>query len=154
MSWLEDLLTLIHPADQAGFRQAFIATVKGIEQDFSVDFRMRHKSGAWQWLHARGRVTERAPETDGAPGRATHMSGTLADVDSRKRAEHALHATELRFEDVAGVSREYVWETDAEWRYTYLSERVEADACSPRGTLRAPTPRHVFPPGPRAAVRP
>jgi len=26
---------------------------------------------------------------------------------------------------IQGVSGEYVWETDAEWRYTYLSERVE-----------------------------
>ena len=81
----------------------------------------RTREGGWKWLHAKGRVTLRDTK-----GRATHISGVVADIDARKRAEAAVSAADQRFRDVAAVSSEYVWEADAEWRYTYLSERVEA----------------------------
>src|SRR5581483_4601321 len=81
----------------------------------------RTREGGWKWLHAKGRITMRD-----ANGRATHMSGVVADIDARKRAEAAVSAADQRFRDVAAVSSEYVWEADADWRFTYLSERVEA----------------------------
>ena len=60
------------------------------------------------------------------PAVARTVSGTVADIDERKRAEAALAEREQRLRDVVEASGEYVWETDAQWRYTYLSERVEA----------------------------
>ena len=71
------------------------------------------------------------------------MSGTLADIDERKRAEAALAEREQRFRDVVDASGEYVWETDAEWRYTYLSERVEAVLGYARAELLGRKPQRV-----------
>ena len=139
---------LVHPEDQEGFRDAFVACVKGEAPEFEREFRMRHKSGRWRWLHARGRVTAREPMS----GRALHMSGTLADVDTRKRAENALRESALRFDDVADLSREYVWETDAQWRYTYLSERVEEMLGFPRAEMLGRTPREFMPLGEHKGV--
>lgn len=140
LTGLAELFALIHPEDQAGLRVAFVSAVKGEQIDFSGEFRMRHKGGGWRWLCARGRVTERDPSTR----RASAMSGTLADIDARKRAEEAIRSTAVRFEDVADLSREYVWETDANWRYTYLSERVEAVLGYPRGEMLGRTPREFM----------
>jgi diguanylate cyclase (GGDEF)-like protein/PAS domain S-box-containing protein len=132
---LEDLYGQIHPEDQEEFKRSFFAALKGDEPAFDREFRIRHKNGGWRWLHARGRVTERADTA-----RATHLSGTLADIDARKRAEEAIRSTALRFDDLADLSREYVWETDANWRYTYLSERVESVLGYPRGEMLGRTP--------------
>lgn len=139
---LEEMFAALHPQDQDGFREAFIASVKGEGVEFNREFRMRHKSGSWRWLHARGRVTERDPG-----GRARRMSGTLADIDGRRRAESAMRESALRFEDVADLSREYVWETDASWRFTYLSERVEAVLGYTRAEMLGRKPRDFMPLG-------
>jgi diguanylate cyclase (GGDEF)-like protein/PAS domain S-box-containing protein len=145
---MEAAVALVHPQEQGSTAEAFIACLKGEAHEFNREFRMRHKGGRWRWLHARGRVTGRDPLS----GRALHMSGTLADVDTRKRAENALRESALRFDDVADLSREYVWETDAHWRYTYLSERVEQMLGFPRAEMLGRTPREFMPLGEHGGV--
>jgi diguanylate cyclase (GGDEF)-like protein/PAS domain S-box-containing protein len=140
---MHELFALVHKDDQPGFREAFVAVLKGERPEFSREFRILHKQGTWRWLYARGRVMER----DRPSGRARKMSGTLADIDARKRAEDAVRRTELRFDHVADLSREYMWETDAAWRYTYLSERVEAILGYSRAEMLGFTPREFMPLG-------
>jgi diguanylate cyclase (GGDEF)-like protein/PAS domain S-box-containing protein len=132
----------VHPDDRQPCRAQFIATLKGEVPVFDGEFRIRNAGGDWKWLHARGRVTERA-----ADGRALRLSGTIADVDQRKRAEGALAEREHRFKDVAATSEEYVWETDAAGRYTYLSERAEAVLGHPRADLLGRRVADFLPPG-------
>jgi diguanylate cyclase (GGDEF)-like protein/PAS domain S-box-containing protein len=50
----------------------------------------------------------------------------MRDITEQRRAREALAERERRFSDVVEASGEYVWETDAAWRFTYLSARVEA----------------------------
>ncbi len=116
-----ELAGLVHPDDVPRMREALVRVLKGGTPEYDIDLRIRTREGGWKWLHCRGRVTER-----GADGRARRMSGIVADIDARKRAEEAAAERDRRFRDVAAVSREYVWETDARWRFTYLSERVES----------------------------
>src|SRR5205085_1615685 len=106
------------------------------------------RDGGWKWLHAKGRVTERD-----AAGRARRMSGIVADIEARKRAEAAMSTADQRFRDVAAVSSEYVWEADAEWRYTYLSERVEALLGYARSELLGRRAWDFVPLGEERAVR-
>jgi diguanylate cyclase (GGDEF)-like protein/PAS domain S-box-containing protein len=111
----------LHRADQPAARDAWLRALKGTVPEYEAEFRAAGRDGSWKWLHAKGRVTERD-----AAGRALRMSGIVADIDARKLAEAAVGEADQRFRDVAAVSSEYVWETDAQWRFTYLSERVEA----------------------------
>ncbi len=141
----EDFLALVHPEDLAGQREALIRALKsGV---LECEFRVRAANGAWTWLQARGRVTER-----GADGRALRMSGTVADIGAAKRTEAALRTTEERFRHVAESSGEYVWETDAQWRYTYLSRRVESVLGYSRAELLGRTPREFMPLGEARAL--
>ena len=113
--------TTIHPEDAARTREAWVRALKGDTPRYEVECRVLTHEGNWKWLHARGRVTERDKE-----GRALRLSGMVADIELRKMAESAVGEADRRFRDVASVSSEYVWEADADWRFTYLSERAEA----------------------------
>jgi PAS domain S-box-containing protein len=50
--------------------------------------------------------------------------GMILDITARKAAEDALRESELRFHDIVNASADWVWEVDAEGRYTYASESV------------------------------
>jgi diguanylate cyclase (GGDEF)-like protein/PAS domain S-box-containing protein len=132
----------VHPEDIVACRKALMRALKAETPGYDAQFRFRTRGGEWKWLHARGRVTERSDD-----GRAKRMSGTVADIEERKAAEAALAERERRFRDVVDASGEYVWETDADWRYTYLSERAEAVLGYPREELLGRRPRDLMPLG-------
>jgi len=142
-----DLVELVHPEDRPALMRSFIRALQGKEQ-YVADYRVRTEGGGWKWLHSAGQVTERD-----AAGRAKRMLGTVADIDDRKRAEGAIAEREQRFRDVAEAAGEYVWETDAEWRYTYLSERVEAVHGHARSELLGRRPHDFMPLGEERAVQ-
>ncbi len=139
---------LVHPDEVPRMREALIRVLKGMAPEYEIDMRIRTREGGWKWLHCRGRVTERDED-----GRARHMSGIVADIDARKRAEAAAAERDRRFRDVASVSREYVWETDAAWRFTYLSERVESVLGYARGDLLGRALWEFVPLGEERAMR-
>jgi len=137
-----ELIAMMHPDDRVHYTEALVRALKGEAPALDIEFRIRTRQGKWKWLHARGRVTEQ-----GSHGRATRVSGTVADIDERKRAEAALAEREQRFRDVVDASGEYVWETDAQGRYTYLSERAEAVLGYARAELLGRKPRDFMPLG-------
>ena len=53
------------------------------------------------------------------------VSNQIAFSIERKRAQEALRESEQRFRDVARTIGDWIWETDAEGRYTYASPVVE-----------------------------
>jgi diguanylate cyclase (GGDEF)-like protein/PAS domain S-box-containing protein len=138
----------LHPDDVPRMREALVRALKAEAPESDVGLRIRTRDGGWRWLHCRGRVTDRD-----ASGRARRMSGIVADIDARKRAEAAAAERDRRFRDVAAVSREYVWEADARWRFTYLSERVEAVLGYTRGELLGRPLWDFLPLGEERAVR-
>jgi diguanylate cyclase (GGDEF)-like protein/PAS domain S-box-containing protein len=142
-----ELIAMMHPDDRLNYTEALVRALKGEVPSFDIEFRIPTRRGEWKWLHARGRVTERD-----AGGKARRISGTVSDIDERKRAEAALAEREQRFRDVVDASGEYVWETDAEWRYTYLSERAELVLGYPRAELLGRKPRDFMPLGEPRAV--
>jgi diguanylate cyclase (GGDEF)-like protein/PAS domain S-box-containing protein len=137
-----ELVARIHPEDRERAAAAWRKALKNEAPEYDAEFRVSMTSGDWKWLHARGRVTER-----NAAGRALRLSGTIADIDQRKRVESALAERERRFRDVGAASEEFVWETDAEGRYSYLSERAEAVLGFARSELLGCRPADFMPPG-------
>lgn len=51
--------------------------------------------------------------------------GFVTDITERRHAEIALLASEQRFRDIADVASDWIWETDADLRYSYFSEQME-----------------------------
>jgi PAS domain S-box-containing protein len=77
-SWLDQ----IHPDDRDAVVAANQACVKGLQEGFELEFRMKAKDGKWRWILGRAKAVSRD-----ADGRATRVIGTHTDITERKRAE-------------------------------------------------------------------
>jgi diguanylate cyclase (GGDEF)-like protein/PAS domain S-box-containing protein len=80
------------------------------------------------------------------------VQSVLRDVTEQRRSRAALAEREQRFRDVVEASGEYVWETDADWRYTYLSARIEGVLGYMRAELLGRKPREFMPLGEARAL--
>ncbi|MCC6211033.1 MAG: EAL domain-containing protein [Burkholderiales bacterium] len=87
-----DLHERVHPADREALRRMYVRALKEDAGTRGLEFRMRTVAGEWKWLVCTGRVTERE-----RGGRALRMSGTLVEIDARKRAEQASRDAEERY---------------------------------------------------------
>ena len=83
-----DYRATIHPDDRERLLAAMAAYVEGRSEDFEVEVRCRTRKGGWVWVLDRGTATARD-----ADGRATHMVGTLTNIEDSKRAEAKLRWT-------------------------------------------------------------
>ncbi len=76
---------LIHPDDKPHVERCVRDHEAGLTQTFSVEHRMRAKSGQWKWIRNWGRIIQR--DENGKPIRAIGMH---LDINERKRAEDEL----------------------------------------------------------------
>lgn len=58
-------------------------------------------------------------------GRYAGVRGWCSDISERTNATKALVASERRFQDFAESAADWMWEADADLRYTYFSERAK-----------------------------
>lgn len=72
---------------------------------------------------------------------------SVMDITDFRRIERQLQASERRFRDFADAAGEYVWETDVDGRYTYLSSRVEQVLGYEREEMYGRKPTDFMPPG-------
>ena len=93
------LFDIMHPEDRERSRGIMVRALKGELEEYIDEFRVPTRTGEWKWLQARGRVVERDAE-----GRALRVSGTIADIDSRKRAETALQEAEQRYRSLVDLA--------------------------------------------------
>jgi PAS domain S-box-containing protein len=85
---LAHVKTMVYPHDLPRFEQCLDDVLKGRSTLYDCEYRMRSRDGRWVWVQDLGRVMQRS--FDGKPQR---MSGTHADISSRKDAERKLRKT-------------------------------------------------------------
>jgi PAS domain S-box-containing protein len=81
-------------------------------EGYSIELRMKNKSGEWQWIQTRGRVVEWS-----ADGHAVRMVGTHSDITERKQAEQALIWAEGKYRSIFENAREGIYQSTPEGRY-------------------------------------
>ncbi len=89
----------LHPDDLAGVLADLDACFQGHSGVYEVDFRMRHRTGHWVWISARGNVIARGPA-----GTPLRMAGIHQDITARKEAELALTTSEGKFRGLFELS--------------------------------------------------
>ncbi len=81
-------------------------------------FRMRNAKGGIEYISASGK-----PVFD-ATGEFQGYRGSARRITDQMRQQELLRESEERFRDFAGTASDWFWETDAEHRFSYLSESV------------------------------
>ncbi|WP_123785206.1 diguanylate cyclase [Pseudazoarcus pumilus] len=116
---------LVHPDDWPAVDAALARHLSGRAAHYESEHRMRHRDGRWIWVLDRGRVVERA-----ADGSAIRMTGTHADITSRKLAEAAIAESRERLEklvaEVPGVVYQFLMRPDGSTCFPYASPGIRA----------------------------
>lgn len=77
-----ELFATVHPDDQELLYTLWMKVLKGQEEYYAAEHRVRTHNGEWLWIASLGKVVERAAE-----GVALRMTGTNADISERKSNE-------------------------------------------------------------------
>jgi PAS domain S-box-containing protein len=89
---IESWKKLVHPDDQELVENIINEHINHITPFFEAEFRMKNSKDRWQWILARGKITEW--DKNNEPFRFT---GTTMDLDERKKVEEELrHSNELK----------------------------------------------------------
>lgn len=90
---IDFLESLLHPEDKQRTFTLLDEHLSGKTNRFVAEFRLRNKTGGWQWILSRGRVVER--DKKGAPLR---FVGTHTDITQRKKYEIELQMIQQKLE--------------------------------------------------------
>jgi PAS domain S-box-containing protein len=104
---LEQWKERIHPDDVEGYLAPDQPCLQGVAEHYAIDYRIRHSSGDWHWIHERGKVTARASD-----GTALTFAGVCIDIDAQKQTLAALRKAKDRYELAVDAARLPVWEYD------------------------------------------
>ncbi len=86
-------------------------------EPYEVDTETVLHDGRKAWFTNRGEVV-RNPH-----GEIDHLRGTVQDITHRKLAEYAIGQSEERYRSLVESSHDWIWEVDADAKYTYVSDQ-------------------------------
>lgn len=130
----EWLLAVTEPqTDVAERRLAIARYIAGESDRLDAEWRFRQQDGTDRWRRVRGRALR------DAQGKALRLSGSISDVDDRKRAEQALAQSEKRYALAMEAAQEGHWDWDVEAGEFHASPRMlEIYGLPPDTRLRDP----------------
>ncbi|HEX7891530.1 MAG TPA: PAS domain-containing protein [Ramlibacter sp.] len=103
----------VHPADRENVR-AMMDAEAAPQEEFAVEFRLRHADGRWRWLEARGQALL---DEDGA---LTRLFGVAVDITVHKQSAQATAELEARFRALADGMPQLAWMARPDgWIYWY-----------------------------------
>jgi PAS domain S-box-containing protein len=115
----EDFLSFVHPEDRPRVQQGVQeALARG--GAYQLDFRIVQRGGRERYVHCE---TQIILDQEGHPVKA---EGALQDVTERRRAEQDLSESRDRYQALIETTADFIWEMDAEGKYTYCSPQMKA----------------------------
>jgi len=116
----KDFEELLHPEDKERVLQKIQKCIEGKAKDYSVEFRMKTKSGKWKWIMGRGNVVSRDSN-----GKALRFLGTHVDISRRKQMEGALRESEEKFYSISSSAYDAVFFIDNDNNIIYCNKAAE-----------------------------
>jgi diguanylate cyclase (GGDEF)-like protein/PAS domain S-box-containing protein len=111
------LMAFVHPDDRERVLKPIRDALDGTASSYQEEHRFMTRSGQWKWVESRGMVVERD-----ADGRALRMTGTAADISTRKQAEASLRASEQQLRLVVDNVPALIAYLDADRRYRFVNK--------------------------------
>lgn len=107
---------MVHPEDFHVIKRTWVAQQKGLIKVCEFEVRMHTKSGDWKWIQGRGK-----PILWDEESKVLGLSGTIKDIDERKRSENLLAVYQERLERALDASGLGLWD------YHDLEDRMVVD---------------------------
>jgi len=104
----------IHPDDFDESKEILKQHLKDNRDFYSDEIRLQHSEDKWVWVRIIGKVT-RWSEND----QPLIMSGSVFSITERKAAQEELRRSKKRFQELAELLPQPVWETDTEGNIIY-----------------------------------
>lgn len=122
---LEEILPLsldtwreyIHPDDRRACFSELERHLKGEIDQYSIEYRMKHREGHWVWILHRGRVIDHTQD-----GRPLQMFGTHLDITEFKWAEKSLKEKTAIIDSLLQSSPNLISIIDCNGKYLLLSQ--------------------------------
>lgn len=86
--------------------------------NLTLEYRFLQNDGTYKWM------SDSLIIAKNDQGKPIEILGYWIDITDRKNDEETLRLSESRFRDVALSTSDFVWEIDAQGRYTYCSKKV------------------------------
>ncbi|MFW6040223.1 MAG: PAS domain-containing sensor histidine kinase [Thermoplasmatota archaeon] len=115
-SHYKDFTDLLHPNDHEEAMQGMREHLEGNADKYEVEYRIKKKSGDYQWFRDVGRITE---EDDGYK----KVTGVVIDIDQRKSMERELKKSEERYRTLVETSMIGIGITDFEDNLQFVNRR-------------------------------
>ncbi|NEQ27637.1 MAG: PAS domain-containing protein, partial [Microcoleus sp. SIO2G3] len=109
------LFQLVHPDDQAQFRQAAKTAMENLEP-FDCEYRLITTSGQIKWVHDRARYCRMS-------NGEVIVDGVALDISDRKLTEAALRDSEYRYYTLAKMSPVGIFRCDSQGQCIYVNDR-------------------------------
>jgi PAS domain S-box-containing protein len=107
----------VHPEDRARIADRWRRSVE-TGNPYDAEERVRRADGVYRWFHTRG-----LPMRD-AEGHIVRWCLLLTDIEDRRRAEHALRASEHHLRLMTETIPALVWRTTPDGEIDYVNRRV------------------------------
>jgi len=119
---LQQAIDLQHPDDRDTSATAILDHLEGRTPSYSVQYRMRTKSGAYKWIHDCGKIMERDEHLH-----PVRFCGTHADIDELKQSERLVSTAKNILSAILESSPEViVFALDTQYRYLAFNSRHKA----------------------------
>jgi signal transduction histidine kinase/PAS domain-containing protein len=112
------MLETIHPQDRKLFDRAIARSAKNLSP-FELEMRSLTATGEERWIRSIAQTTRLDDGT-------VVWDGLILDITDRKRAEAEVREREHRLRDFAAAASDWLWEMDADLRFTEISDRFFA----------------------------
>ncbi|AFY83137.1 ATP-binding protein [Oscillatoria acuminata] len=126
---------LIHPEDLPRAIAAWNHHLNGGTPVFEIEYRIRTKSGEWQWILDRGKVVERDQQ-----GQIRRILGTHKNITHRKQYQEALEKERLQLREIINRAPVAMAMFDHNLRYIAHSQKWFSDY---GGDLSGPNPSWI-----------
>jgi len=107
----------VHPDDRISVAEGLTRAIQSPDDCVvQAEYRVRHASGEWRWVHGHWAVFSRGPD-----GKARELLSALEDVTERRRAVDALREQEERFRLLAENAGDVILEFNEAGHVSYVS---------------------------------
>ncbi|HEY9619589.1 MAG TPA: PAS domain-containing protein, partial [Crinalium sp.] len=112
--------TAIHPDDLPHVLEQLNTHLKDASVPYACDYRVRTRSGDWQWIADYGKVVVRD-----AQNQPLRMIGTFKDIGDRKHMESALRESEERWQLALRGNNDGIWDWNVRTNEVFFSSRLK-----------------------------